>query len=43
MSDTSTTPTIGANQKAIISKILVPIDGSAASMDVIVLCIEEFL
>jgi nucleotide-binding universal stress UspA family protein len=33
MSDTSTTPSIAANQKAIISKILVAIDGSAASMD----------
>jgi nucleotide-binding universal stress UspA family protein len=32
MSETTTTPRIGANQKAIISKILVPIDGSAASM-----------
>jgi nucleotide-binding universal stress UspA family protein len=34
MSDTSTTPSIGANQEATISKILVPIDGSAPSMDV---------
>ena len=33
MSDTTTTPSIAANQKAIISKILVAIDGSAASMD----------
>jgi hypothetical protein len=32
MSDTSTTSSIGANQKATISKILVAIDGSAASM-----------
>jgi len=33
MSDTSTTSSIGANQGVTISKILVPIDGSAASMD----------
>jgi nucleotide-binding universal stress UspA family protein len=35
MSTTTTTPstTTGANQKAIISKILVAIDGSAASID----------
>jgi nucleotide-binding universal stress UspA family protein len=33
MSNTNAIPSIGANQKAIISKILVPVDGSAASMD----------
>jgi nucleotide-binding universal stress UspA family protein len=33
MSDISTTASIGAIQKAIISKILVAIDGSAASME----------
>ena len=39
MSDTSTTPSISANQKATISKILVPIDDSGTSMDVY--CFEE--
>ena len=33
MSDTSTTSSIGANQRVTISKILIPIDGSAASID----------